>query len=107
MRPQLAARRLTTRWRWRCARVGPARTAVALACIRERQRIGLEKTGLFLVRALVVVSYAYYRYRTSFHHLPIALTEIELIPIFHAVECDREMAFDSFLSPALLPVFIL
>ena len=33
-------------------------------------------------------------------HLPIALTKIELIPIFHAVECDREMAFDSFLSPA-------
>eukprot|EP01043_Picozoa_sp_COSAG02_P019583 COSAG02_NODE_948_length_15709_cov_67.728700_10_plen_76_part_00 len=44
---------------------------------------------------------AFYRLnRTSVLHLPIALTKIELIPIFHVVECDREMAFDSFLSPA-------
>ena len=32
-------------------------------------------------------------------HLLTAHSKIALIPIFHTVECDGEMAFDSFLSP--------
>ena len=36
--------------------------------------------------------------RTSFSHRPpqqAAADKVALIPTFHAVECDREMAFDS------------
>ena len=39
--------------------------------------------------------------RTSFSHRPQAAADkVALIPTFHAVECDREMAFDVCLVPA-------
>ena len=43
--------------------------------------------------------------RTSFSHRPQAAADkVALIPTFHAVECDREMAFDVCLIPALVAV---
>ena len=39
--------------------------------------------------------------RTSFSHRPQAAADkVAMIPTFHAVECDREMAFDVCLVPA-------